>query len=462
MTPPAQTAAVQSPPGAPTFTGPVIIGLAVGLLVPLVVWSDLIWPVLLALGAGLLLISLLTIRLSVLLYSSVRRLQFESVQTKYSAELWRHRIALAKAQRVEAEAIQASWNGFRKFKVERKVDEGGDICSFYLVPHDKKPLPTFKPGQYLTFQLRIPAKEKPVIRCYSLSEAPLPGVYRVSIKRVPAPRGREDVPPGLGSNYFHDNVWEGDLLDVRAPAGKFFLDMHQDDPVVLIGGGVGITPVLSMLNAIVETGSKRETWFFLGVRNRSDHVMKQHLETIDREHPNVHLRICYSRPGEKDVLGKDYHFGQRVNVDLFKQELPSNNYEFFMCGPSAFMTALTQGLKKWGAPKDKVHFEAFGAGSVAPAPKPKAATAVGAVEVHFAKSGNKAAWNAGDSNLLSFAEKNGAKIDSGCRAGSCGSCETAIREGEVTYLRDPEYPDLAEGSCLTCISEPKTNLTLDA
>ncbi len=86
---------------------------------------------------------------------------------------------------------------------------------------------------------------------------------------------------------------EGDILNVQAPGGDFFLDMHRQTPVVLIGGGIGITPVLSMLNAIVESGSKRETWFFLGIRNSAEHVFREHLEAIDQANENVHVRIVY-------------------------------------------------------------------------------------------------------------------------------------------------------------------------
>ena len=101
------------------------------------------------------------------------------------------------------------------------------VCSFYLQPHDEKPIPGFDPGQFLTFQLNIPAQPKAVVRCYSLSDAPRPDMYRVSIKRVPPPRDNPDAPPGLSSNHFHDNVKVGDILDVKEPSGRFFLDMSK-------------------------------------------------------------------------------------------------------------------------------------------------------------------------------------------------------------------------------------------
>ena len=191
-------------------------------------------------------------------------------------------------RRIERESNELSWSGFRKFQVNKKEPEGGGICSFYFTPHDGKPLPPFKPGQYLTFGLDIPGEKKQVIRCYSLSDSPHhPDYYRCSIKAVPPPRDNPDVPPGLSSNHFHNNVNENDILDIKAPGGHFFMDTSKQTPVVLIGGGIGLTPVLSMLNQIVESGSKRETWFFYGVRDSGEQVMKEHLEQVALENENV-------------------------------------------------------------------------------------------------------------------------------------------------------------------------------
>jgi len=336
------------------------------------------------------------------------------------------------------------------------------LHSFYLKPHDGKPLPPFHPGQFLTFQLKIPDQPKPVIRCYSLSDSPnYPDRYRVSIKKVLPPRDAADAPPGLSSTFFNDGLREGDILDVKAPSGHFYLDTDKDSAVVLIGGGIGITPVLSMLNTICESGSKREAWFFLGVRNSSDQIMKDHLEHLNLEHDNVHLHVCYSNPGDGDVEGRDYQHEGRVGLDLFKQVLPSNSYEFYICGPPPMMDSVTTGLKDWGVPDGQVNFEAFGPATVKKKrPQAEASTAA-AVEVVFARTGKTLKWDPAAESLLDFAEDNGVIIDSGCRAGNCGTCITAIKSGEVTYINEPGEPPEA-GSCLTCIAMPTANLTLDA
>ncbi|MGH6719327.1 MAG: 2Fe-2S iron-sulfur cluster-binding protein [Alphaproteobacteria bacterium] len=370
-------------------------------------------------------------------------------------------------RRLEARRTEGSWNGFRKLQIARKQQEGGGICSFYLQPHDRKPLPPFRPGQYLTFQLHVPGQPKPVIRCYSLSDSPNnPDYYRVSIKKLTPPRDKPDAPPGLSSSFFHDRLDEGDIVDVKAPGGHFFLDTTKSRPVVLIGGGIGLTPVLSMLNAICESGAKRETWLFYGCRNGADHIMRDHFDRIRKEHDNVRLHICYSDPRpDKDVAGRDYDHGGRVTVDLCKSLLPSSNYEYYLCGPPPFMESLVGGLEAWGVPEADIRFEAFGPATVKRTPTVQHATAEAAamsgLEVTFAKSGKSLAWSAASASLLDFAEEHGVAIDFGCRAGNCGTCLTAIKAGEVSYVNPPGASPEA-GSCLTCISVPKTNLTLDA
>ncbi len=180
------------------------------------------------------------------------------------------------------------------------------------------------------------------MRCYSLSDSYCPDYYRISVKRVPAPREAPDAPPGLGSGFLHDHVAEGTLLDVGAPNGNFAIDPEESTPLVLIGGGIGVTPVLSMLNAIVKGGSSREVWFFYGIRHAAENILAQQLEKLSQEsaeHPNVHFRVCYSDKPEAVGELKPYEIaGTRVTVELMKSLLPSNNYEFYTC---------------WSAPDDE-------------------------------------------------------------------------------------------------------------
>ncbi len=363
---------------------------------------------------------------------------------------------------LEAKQVRLAWSGFRKFKIISKVKETDDISSFYLAPHDGKELPGFNPGQFLTFQIHLPNHPQPVIRCYSLSDSPFyPDRYRVTIKRILASKDRSDLPAGLVSNYFHDSLNEDDIVDVKAPSGHFFLQMTKKTPVVLIAGGVGITPLLSMLNTITEMGSQREVWFFFGVRNKKEHVMKEHLEMIEREFENVHLNIFYSAPEETDVLNEDYHSKGRITIEKIKGILPSSNFDFYICAPPPMVKTLKKDLVDWGVPKKNINFEAFGPDTVKGCKPDTGKEGDVKLNVKFERSGKTLVWDSNTASLLEFAEANGISIDSGCRAGNCGTCLTAIKSGSVELVGEPgDEPEA--GSCLTCISIPKGDLSLDA
>lgn len=366
----------------------------------------------------------------------------------------------------DAETDLVTWKGFRRFQIIFKVKEAQDIVSFYLAPVDGKPLPPFFPGQHLTFRLNIPGQPKPVIRCYSLSDSPNHSdYYRVTIKKQSPPKDAMDAPPGLSSSFFHDSLIERDYVDVGAPSGHYYLDMSKDTPLVLIGGGVGITPLLSMLNTITEKNdqgklSNRETWFFLGCHNRQDHLMKEHLKRIAKTHKNVSLHVCYSDPIENDISGNGYHHNGRVTVELLKKVLPSNNFEFYFCGPPRMMGDLHEGLGEWGVPEDNLHFEAFNSSTINTIAGAESKETKSSIKITFSQSQMTLPWNPSSGSLLAFAEENGIMLPSGCRAGNCGSCLTPIKRGLVTYLVEPgKKPDAR--SCLTCISVPKTDLTLE-
>ena len=369
---------------------------------------------------------------------------------------------------VADETASAAWSGFRSFRVARKTfeDAAQSVCSFYLVPEDGQPLPRFLPGQFLTFRLDIPTtagNTEHVVRCYSLSDAPQPEHYRISVKRVPPPKGI-DVPPGRSSTYLHDHVVVGSLLQVRAPAGHFHLD-RSDDPVVLIAGGIGITPLLSMLNGGLANQPGREFWLFYGVRNGRELVMKPHLDALAAAHPNFHLWLCFSDPLPEDKFGRDYQNRGRVDVNLLRMQLPIRPYHFFICGPAPMMESLVHALEVWGVPDTRIHFEAFGPASIRRQTEEIAAPQAEATDtgiiVTFAQSGKQFPWQPDAGSLLEFAEANGITVNSGCRAGGCGTCQTTIRTGEVTYRQQPDF-DPEPGTCLLCVSMPKTSVTLEA
>lgn len=393
---------------------------------------------------------------SLLRSASYRHLQCKEEMAVLEKQVLVHALSLTLAKN----KMSGAWEGYRKFTISKKQHEKkSGICSFYLEPHDGKSIPSFEPGQYLFFKLNIPSEKKPVLRCYSLSDSPfVKDSYRVSIKKALPPRDNPNAPSGKSSSFFHDQLMEGDIVDVRAPAGNFYIDLLSHKPVVLLGGGVGLTPVLSMLNALCDLNSKREAWFFLGIRNGDEHVMEAHFNEIKEKFDNIHIYICYSQPTDEDIKAKKYDHQGRVNVDFLKQVLPSNNYEYYFCGPPPFMSSLENDLQDWGVPKSLIHFEAFGPPEVA-----KNTTVLEAkVPVHFSRSEKTLEWD-GSSSVLDMAMDNGINIDYSCKRGMCGLCQTSIRSGTVQYEQEPEYmSELEEGLCLPCVAKPKEDLELDA
>lgn len=370
----------------------------------------------------------------------------------------------------QAAAPTGAWSGLRPFRVVQRSfeDAAQSQCSFYLEPLDGVALPPFQPGQFLTFSLLLPAQTggaaRSITRCYSLSDSPQPNHYRVTIKRVPAPAEPPGLAAGVSSNYFHDHVHAGDTLQLRAPAGHFHLDATSTAPVVLVAGGIGITPMFSMLRWCAQHQPQRVVHLVYGVRNSAEHAYKAVLEDLARSLPQFTLQVVYSRPAPADRAGQDYQHAGHVTVELLKQILPHGPHQFYICGPTAMLESLVPALALWGVPTADIHFEAFGPASVrlpTQATDEASAAAAGPLEIRFTRSGRTLQWSGKESNLLDFAEAHGIAVESGCRSGSCGSCLTHLASGAVAYANPPDH-ELAAGQCLLCVARPRAALVLEA
>lgn len=195
------------------------------------------------------------------------------------------------------EAMAGGWAGFRDFTIEKKVKESDVITSFYLKPKDGKQITTFIPGQYITVKIESPDEKYTHLRQYSLSDSPDLDYYRISVKREDS---KGDIPAGVVSSYLHNHVNEGDIIPITAPAGDFYLDMESKRPLILISGGVGLTPMMSMLNTTVKEKPDREIYFIHAAINSNLHAFKTHVNDLAANHKNVKSFVRYEKPLEED------------------------------------------------------------------------------------------------------------------------------------------------------------------
>jgi ferredoxin-NADP reductase len=251
---------------------------------------------------------------------------------------------------------------------------------------------------------------------------------------------------------------------VKAPSGHFFIDPDATAPAVFIAGGIGITPMMSMLRWCVAEQPERVVHLYYGVRSSADHAFKGLLEELVGSHPVLQLHVVYSSPGPDDVQGRDYRHAGYIDLDLLRSSLPHGRHQFYVCGPLPMMQSLVPALREWGVKDVDIHFEAFGPASVRPAmsatsePLPAPSTPL---DVRLNRSGRTLAWDGQDANLLDFMERHGVAVDSGCRSGSCGACETKLVSGAVHYAERPDH-DIARGHCLLCVGTPRSALVLEA
>jgi len=365
-------------------------------------------------------------------------------------------------------------SGKRPFRIVRRFFENLDqsICTFDLVPIDGAEVPAYKPGQFITLELVDPASGSLIRRCYSISEAPnsRQDYYRITVKRLDARSlGGVATSPGVASNLLHDSFLEGDTIDVLPPSGEFYLDQTSERPVVLIAGGVGITPLLSMFIWLAKTQSTREVWLFYGVRNENEQAFATYIKKICQHRSNMRVVVFYSRPGTHSRRGVDYDAEGHVTVEAMKPVLNARNYEFYVCGPSGMMKSIRSQLLAWGVPADDIKSEAFFSTSPSnsmPPRQQRSPQTIGIADlqaseftVEFSRSRERVVWSPSNGSLLELAESSGIDARCLCRAGQCGTCKVKVKSGDVTYMSEPGAT-LEAGSCLPCVAQPASDPVL--
>jgi nitric oxide dioxygenase len=259
--------------------------------------------------------------------------------------------------REKTQSETGGWIGWREFVVRSKKPESDVITSFVLESKDGKRVVDFEPGQYISIAVQVPDLGLQQIRQYSLSDAPNGRTYRISVKRE---GGFDHVRGGYVSTLLHDHINEGDVIKVAAPYGNFCVDVHATTPVILISGGVGLTPMISMLNRILQSPGSREVVFVHGARNGAVHAMKDHLRKTAQQHPHFKTFIFYSQPLSDDQQGRDYDFPGTVDINRIADAIMLPKANYYICGPVPFMRVQHDALLQKGIKEPCIHYEVFG------------------------------------------------------------------------------------------------------
>ena len=358
---------------------------------------------------------------------------------------------------VEPSAPAPAWAGFRPMRVDGVVRESESVSSIYLVASDGADLPAALAGQYLT--LKVSGAGEPVpVRSYSLSSAPGASTYRISVKTEPN---------GVASTYLTTRLRPGTILDVAAPRGTFVLD-GSTDPVLLLSAGIGVTPVLSMLHALVDARSEREVWWVHGARSPQEQPLAAEVHGLLASLPGSREYVFYSGAMPPEPHGFHALSGRITKDTLAPLGIPLKA-SAYLCGPAAFMAVMQQALTEIGVEPARIFTELFGAlpastpgvtGQVRKAPHVPTETRAAGPLVTFARSGISTAFGDTWQSLLELSDACDVPARWSCRSGVCHTCVTPLLSGDVSYSPEPLEP-AGIGNVLICCSRPISDVVLD-
>ena len=365
--------------------------------------------------------------------------------------------------------MSADRHRWRRYRVARRVTECDGVVSLVLVAADDRPLLPFRPGQFLTFRLSDKAG-RPVPKNYSISSDPADtSHFRISVRR--------QVPPGAGSSFMHDEALEGVVLEGSDPKGQFVLDEASQRPVLLLAGGIGITPLLAMAKLLAN--SARDTVLVHACQSAAVQPFRREIRALCDRASNLRAYDCHQKAEASDQPEETSRLMGYVTADLLRAVLPIGDYDVYLCGPPAFMQAMFEILLFLGVRESQIRYEFFGPATVlkgifkgcveartsalpalvSSARDASAPAETAPIMVSFAHSGLNVAWDVSCRSLLDFAEANGLSPAFSCRNGICNTCLCALM-GEIRYIDDPlEEP--APGTALICCSIPVGSVTLD-
>ncbi|HET9987057.1 MAG TPA: hybrid-cluster NAD(P)-dependent oxidoreductase, partial [Kofleriaceae bacterium] len=364
------------------------------------------------------------------------------------------KLVAAKSSAPRDKKKKAFWSG--TLKIARIFEETHDVKTFRFVNPDGGPLPfEHAAGQYINLKLTIDGKR--VNRSYTIASSPTRNAYcEISVKRAAN---------GYGSKHLHDTWKEGQRVQVSAPAGKFFFAGHEADKIVLIAGGIGITPMMSVVRSLTDRGWAGQIYLVFSVRKKQDVVFAHEIMDLQERHANLHVRITLTNDPESEWTGAR---GQ-ITKELLADFIPEFKHgPVMLCGPDPMMTAMRQLLVTLGIPDAEIHQEAF----ISTPPVDMTADLQEAEEalpegvmpsLSFQKSGINAEQPA-ELSVLEVAEEAGVAIPFECRSGICGQCKTRLVSGKVRMeVQDAlTQQDRAKGLILACQARATRDCVIDA
>ena len=343
------------------------------------------------------------------------------------------------------------WSG--RLRVARVFRETPDVKTFRLMNPLGGVLPfTYLPGQFLT--LTVPTDGRPVKRSYTIASSPTQHDHvEVTVKHEAG---------GVVSGYLHDQVKEGDLLDCSGPSGAFVFTGRECKCILLIAGGVGITPMMSVIRYLTDRAWAGDIYLLYGVRAPQDIIFREEIEYLARRHPNFRVVVTASHPEGADWTGAK----GRITKELIARSVPDLPSRYVhLCGPVSLMEAVKKELAELGVPADRIKTEAFGPALGKPVPEPAAAAprAPPLPTVTFARS-HKAAPLPPDRTVLDAADQVGVPIDNSCRVGTCGTCRVELLTGSVTMaVQDGLEPgDKENNIILACQAKAAADVSVEA
>ncbi|HEX9150754.1 MAG TPA: NO-inducible flavohemoprotein [Flavobacterium sp.] len=258
---------------------------------------------------------------------------------------------------IEAEMYQKTnnkkggWKGWRPFVISQIVKESEEINSFYLKPEDHKEIADFHPGQYISISTFIPELGHKQPRQYSLSSHSNNDYYRISVKKETS----QNTPDGIVSNALH-NKKEGDIIELSAPAGVFFADPEAKNPLVLVSGGVGLTPMMSMIETNKNSLQKNKTVWIHSCRNENVHAFKDTIEELNNENTWLTSFVFYETLPESETNAIE----GRIDLHEIKEEILIEDAKYYICGPAIFIKVQYQSLVALGVNRENILYEEFG------------------------------------------------------------------------------------------------------